>query len=143
MDFLKRNHKLCALVLAVILCGGFSALIWSGFFGVPVPSDYHIPHPHYQLSLYQNGKLFTGFLDSEKLDEVSAVVRSVRNQRLAFSAKREPEEEIHIQWGNLHFYPTCYSNSKWNYTCDNYEEVYERLKAIAESLPERPPVSDE
>ena len=123
MNFLKRNHKLCVLVIAVMLCGSFLALIWSGFFGVPVSSDYHIPNPHYQLSFYQNGNLVSRSLDSEKL---------------AFSAKREPEADIYIQWGNLHFYPTCYSNSKWNYTCENYSEVYGKLKAIAEALPEAP-----
>ncbi len=138
MNFLKRNHKLCVLVIAVMLCGSFLALIWSGFFGVPVSSDYHIPNPHYQLSFYQNGNLVSRSLDSEKLDEVSAVVRSVRNPKLTFSAKREPEADIYIQWGNLHFYPTCYSNSKWNYTCENYSEVYGKLKAIAEALPEAP-----
>ncbi len=157
MKFLKR-HKILSVFLAVLLlCVLLFFLKVFGFLNPPLTYDYHIgansidrysdtPYYYYvTIKESPTSEYRTIHLDKETADALSAVVRGIEGQRLSLFTSRDTQESISITWGQLWFYPNCYSNGNYdlNYTCKNYDQVYAALKEIVLSIEEEPPPSPE
>lgn len=146
MSFIKRHRILCVFCSIMIICAIVFTMVILGFFSPPITADYQIgsnsveyysetPH-YYFITVYKDGDSETINLDKEIADNISSIVQSIEGQKISLFTSRDRKESIFIAWGKMKFYPNCYSNSKINYTCDNYQQLYAKLKDIVGSLKE-------
>ena len=123
------------LVITIVIC--FLCYNCWGILTPPSLSNYTIGQGgeaspfHALVSIYEddmpNSETFN--LIEDQADKLTEIIRKMKNQRIVFFSQDDTKFITIQPYHSLYFYPNCYTNknSKINYTCDNYEDIFNEL----------------